>query len=142
MRRSVLLHLIFAGSLAACSGQPTAPASHPLAGKWRTSPEDLPYSGPIPNLKQVAINLTLSAEQTGHWRPFYAQDGMHLPSSGDDGQAFRWREAGGAISFEFDDGTASACRGQATPEKIEIEVAGCAFLTRLVSQPKVAFARQ
>jgi hypothetical protein len=142
MHRSVLLHVIFAGSLTACSGQPAAPASHPLAGRWRTSPEDLPYSGPIPNQRQVAINLALSAEGTGHWQPFYALEDMHLPSSDDDGQRFRWREVDGAITFESEDKPASTCRGRASADRLELEVAGCAFLASLVSLPNVAFARQ
>lgn len=142
MRRSVLLHVIFAGSLTACSGPPAAPASHPLAGKWRSSPEDLPYTGTIPNQKHVAINLGLYAEGNGYWQPFYLTDGMHLPSSGDSAKPFRWREVDGAISFEIEDQPASTCRGRASPDKLEIEVAGCAFLEKLVSLASVTFARQ
>ncbi len=144
MHRSVLLPTIFAfaGLLAACSGQPPAPASHPLAGAWRTSPEDLPYSGPIPNTKQVAINLRLSAEGTGHWKPYYVSDGMHLPSSENSGQKLRWHEVEGAITFESADTPTSTCRGRASPDKLELEVAGCDFLAKLVSLPNVTFARQ
>jgi hypothetical protein len=65
-----------------------------------------------------------------------------VPSSGDDGQRFRWREVEGAITFESEDRPASTCRGRATPDKIELEVAGCAFLAGLVSLSNVAFARQ
>ena len=36
----------------------------------------------------------------------------------------------------------STCRGRASPDKLEIEVAGCAFLEQLVSQASVTFARQ
>ena len=144
MRRLVLLHVMFAGSLTACAEPPAAPASHPLAGQWRSSPEDLPYTGRIPNSKHVAINLGLRAEGNGYWRPFYLTDGMHLPSSGDDGDAkgFLWREVDGAISFEPKDQPGSTCRGRASPDKLEIEVAGCAFLEQLVSLASVTFARQ
>jgi hypothetical protein len=144
MRRLVVLHVIFAGSLTACSEPPAAPASHPLAGKWRSSPEDLPYTGTIPNTKHVAINLGLYAEGNGYWRQFYRTDGMHLPSSGDNGDArgFLWREVDGAITFEPKDQRGSTCRGRASPDKLEIEVAGCAFLEQLVSQASVTFARQ
>ena len=141
MHRTILLFVGLAGALVACSAAP-AVSSQPLAGAWRTSPEDLPYHGKIPRQDTVAINLNLSEDGRGRWQPFYSGEGhAHVPSDEADAQRLRWREAGGVITIEAEDGS-SACRGAASPEKLELEVAGCGFLARLVAQPKVAFARQ
>lgn len=139
MRR--LSSVILVGLLSACSGQPAA-SSPALAGAWRTSPEDLPYTGTIPQQKQVSINLTLNAGGSGVWRPFYSGEGhTHLPAGEEDRQRFRWSATEGAITLEPEGGS-GACRGSASPEAIELEVAGCGFLGRLVSLPKVKFTRQ
>ena len=85
MHRTILLFVGLAGSLVACSGAP-AVSSQPLAGAWRTAPEDLPYHGKIPRQDTVAINLNLSEDGRGRWQPFYSGEGhVHPQLSGSEG---------------------------------------------------------
>ena len=138
MRRNVLLSLVLSAPLASCTEAPKAPP-HPLEGLWRTSPEDLPYTGGIPNQPHVTDSLMLGRDGFASFRPLYTGGGFsHVGSSADDGKRFRWREADGLLTFEDD---TSTCRGSASETKIEIDVAGCTILAQLVSLPKVSFAR-
>jgi|GEM_PF-3124976 len=135
------------GLVVACGPSQRGPV---LNGAWRAVPEDLPYTGAIPNQTSVSFNVIISSDKDvvvegwGSITPFYSSEELKHVAAGDhETFPFTWSVADEKhMTWEMKDGDAT-CQGEITEngEHVDMTVAGCPPLADRVGEKTVRFGR-